>query len=104
MVHGEFQDILGIFSDHLNFKIRQFKRLDGAWGSLNKETEEWNGMIANLMNGEADMITATLNTCCKRTQAVDFLWPMATQNLGFAIKRWYFKFKTITVKNNTNKC
>ena len=95
MVHGEFQDILGIFSDHLNFKIQQFKRLDGAWGSLNKETGEWNGMISNLKNGEADMITATLTICCQRTQAVDFLWPMATQNLGFAIKRWYFKFEAV---------
>jgi hypothetical protein len=54
-------------------------------------------MIANLKNGEADMITATLTVCCKRTQVVDFLWPMATQNLGFAIKRWYFKFETVII-------
>ena len=94
MVQGEFQDILRLFSDSLNFNIRQFKRIDGAWGSLNKETGLWNGMILNLKNGEADMITATINICCKRTQAVDFLWPMSTLNLGFAIKRWYFKFKT----------
>ena len=93
MVQGEFQDILRLFSDSLNFNIRQFKRFDGAWGSLNKETGVWNGMISNLKNGEADMITATLNICCKRTQAVDFLWPMSTLNLGFAIKRWYLKFE-----------
>ena len=93
MVQGEFQDILRLFSDSLNFNIRQFKRLDGAWGSLNKKTGEWNGMISNLKNGEADMITATINICCKRTQAVDFLWPMSTLDLGFAIKRLYLKFK-----------
>ena len=93
MVHGEFQDVLRLFSASLNFNIRQFKRLDGAWGSLNKKTGEWNGMISNLKNGEADMITATLNICCKRTQAVDFLWPMSRLNLGFAIKRRFLKFE-----------
>ena len=93
MVQGEFQDILGLFSGILNFNIRQFKRIDGEWGTLNKETGEWNGMISNFQNGEADMITTTINICCKRTQAVDFLWPMSTLNLGFAIKRLYLKFK-----------
>ena len=93
MVQGEFQDILGFFSGSLNFNIRQFKRIDGEWGALKKETGEWNGMISNLKNGEADMITTTLDICCKRTQAVDFLWPISTLNLGFAIKRWYLKFE-----------
>ena len=95
MVQGEFQDILRLFSDSLNFNIRQFKRIDGAWGSLNKETGVWNGMISNLKNGEADIITATLNICCERTEAVDYLWPMASQSLGFAIKCNYFKFETM---------
>ena len=91
MVHGEFQDILGIFSNHLNFKIRQFKRLDGAWGSLNKETGEWNGMVSNLINGEADIITGSLAICCKRTEVNDYLWTLATISLWFTIKSKYFK-------------
>ena len=95
MVQGEFQDILRLFSGKLNFKIRQFKRIDGEWGTLNKETGEWNGMISNLKNGEADIMTGTLPICCKRTEAVDFLWPLASINYGFAIKSSYFKLKTI---------
>ena len=95
MVQGEFQDILGFFSGSLNFNIQQFKRIDGEWGALKKETGKWNGMISNLMNGEADMITATLSQCCKRTEAVDFLWPLASIKYGFAIKSSYFKLKTI---------
>ena len=95
MVQGEFQDILRLFSGKLNFNIRQFKRIDGEWGNLNKETGEWNGMISNLKNGEADIITGTLTICCRRTEAVDFLWPLGSRSYGFAIKSNYFKFKTI---------
>ena len=88
MVQGKFQDILGIFSGVLNFKIRQFKRLDGGWGSLDKETGKWNGMISNLVKNEADLISASLTLCCKRDEAVDFLlYPLATQSLGLVIKR-----------------
>ena len=88
MVKGKFQDILEIFSEILNFKIRQFKRLDGGWGSLDKETGQWNGMISNLVNNDADIITASLTLCCKRNEAVDFLlYPLAIQSLGLVIKR-----------------
>ena len=95
MVQGEFQDILGFFSGSLNFNIRQFKRIDGEWGTLKKETGEWNGMISNLKNGEADIMTGAMSICCKRTEAVDFFWPLASINYGFAIKSSYLKLKTI---------
>ena len=53
------------------------------------ETGHWNGMISNLVNGDADLITAPLTKCCRRTEAVDFLWSFSTQSLGFVIKRKY---------------
>ena len=40
MISGEYQDILNIFSEMLNFQMRQFKRMDGGWGSFNEETKE----------------------------------------------------------------
>ena len=95
MVQGEFHDILGLFSDKLNFNIRQFKRIDGEWGTLNKETGEWNGMISNLMNGDADIMPASVTICCKRTGVVDFLWPLASISYGFAIKSNFSLLKTI---------
>ena len=92
MVQGKFQDILEIFSEILNFKIRQFKRLDGGWGTLDKETGQWNGMISNLVNSEADLITASLTACCNRNEVVDFLWVLGTQSLGLVIKRTYTSY------------
>ena len=52
-------------------------------------------MISNLKNGEADIMTGSMAICCKRTEAVDFLWPLASTSYGFAIKSSYFKLKTI---------
>ena len=74
------------FSEMLNFKVRQFKRFDGGWGALDKETGQWSGMILNLINGEADFISASLNQCCMRTEPLDFLWALSQVRDGFAIK------------------
>ena len=51
------------------------------------ETGKWNGMISNVVNGEADIITAALTECCKRTEVLDFFGSFSTQSLGFVIKR-----------------
>ena len=70
----------------MNFKVNQFKRIDGEWGLFDKGTGQWNGLVSNLVKGEADMITASLNECCMRRKAVDFIWPLSSRSLGFAIK------------------
>ena len=50
-IEGEYQDIITVFSEMMNFTLRQFKRFDGGWGSLDKQTGEWSGMIASLVDG-----------------------------------------------------
>ena len=74
------------FSEMLNFRIRQFKRFDGGWGSYDKETGQWSGMMSNLIKSEADFITASLDQCCNRTEVIDYLWALTTVSRGFAIK------------------
>ena len=81
-----------MFSEILNFKIRQFKRFDGGWGSLNKETGKWNGMFSNLINDEADLATVPFTICCYRSEAVDFIWTLSHDYLGFSIKSIVFKY------------
>ena len=54
------------------------------------ETGQWNGMISNAVNGEADIITAALTKCCKRTEVLDFFGSFLKQSLGFVIKRKCF--------------
>ena len=51
------------------------------------ETGQWDGMISNVVNGEADIITAALTECCKRTEVLDFFGSFLTESQGFVIKR-----------------
>ena len=51
------------------------------------ETGQWNGMISNVINGEADIITGALTKCCKRTKVLDFFGSFLPQSQGFVIKR-----------------
>ena len=86
LIYGEHQDLLKLLSKILNFRIRQFRRFDGAWGAIDQETGQWNGMISNQIKGEVDIGTAGLTQCCNRTDVVDYLWPTAVTRESFAIK------------------
>ena len=55
---------------------------------IDAETGQWNGLISNQVRGEVDIGTAALTMCCKRTDAVDYLWPTSVTRESFAIKGW----------------
>ena len=84
LADGKSMDILKQLSKMLNFKFRIFKRFDGKWGGIDKNGN-WNGMISNLMSGEADIALA-LAMCCGRTEVADFLWTIEHSVEVFAIK------------------
>jgi glutamate receptor, ionotropic, invertebrate len=53
---------------------------DGRYGSLNRETKEWDGMVRELLEQRADLAIADLTITYDREQAVDFTMPF--MNLG----------------------
>ena len=55
---------------------------------IDAETGQWNGLISNQVRDEVDIGTAALTMCCKRTDAVDYLWPTSVTRESFAIKGW----------------
>ncbi|CAH1993009.1 unnamed protein product [Acanthoscelides obtectus] len=75
LVH-EISRILGF-----NYSIRLVP--DGRYGSYNKETKEWDGLIRELLDQKADMAVADLTITYDREQAVDFTMPF--MNLGISI-------------------
>ncbi|KAG8234007.1 hypothetical protein J437_LFUL013925, partial [Ladona fulva] len=56
---------------------------DGRYGSLNRETKEWDGMMKELLDQKADLAIADLTITYDREQAVDFTMPF--MNLGISI-------------------
>ena len=75
-----------IFSKMLNFTIRLFQRVDQKWGAYNKETGTWEGMVENLLNGEADMISTSFTFTSSRSEVVEYMLPISQETLGFAVK------------------
>ncbi|XP_028394123.1 glutamate receptor ionotropic, NMDA 1-like [Dendronephthya gigantea] len=48
---------------------------DGKWGSNDPKTQQWNGMIGELVRNEADLAASTLTITAKRSKVVDFSYP-----------------------------
>lgn len=61
------------------FKLQE----DSVYGSLNKETGEWNGMIRELIDYRADLAITDLTITSERESGADFTMPF--MNLGISI-------------------
>ncbi|XP_076357607.1 glutamate receptor ionotropic, kainate 1-like [Tachypleus tridentatus] len=79
---GYCMDILEEISKRLGFKYNIHLVRDGSHGSKN-EHGEWNGMIRELINKEADLAIADLTITYEREEVVDFTTPF--MNLGISI-------------------
>ncbi|XP_077295100.1 kainate-type ionotropic glutamate receptor subunit 1D isoform X2 [Arctopsyche grandis] len=56
---------------------------DGRYGSFNRETREWDGMVRELLDQRADLAIADLTITFDREQMVDFTMPF--MNLGISV-------------------
>ncbi|XP_063622159.1 glutamate receptor ionotropic, kainate 2 isoform X2 [Cydia splendana] len=75
LIH-EISKILGF---NYTFKLAP----DGRYGSFNRETKEWDGMIRELLEQRADVAIADLTITYDREQVVDFTMPF--MNLGISV-------------------
>ncbi|XP_038213875.1 glutamate receptor ionotropic, kainate 2 isoform X2 [Zerene cesonia] len=75
LIH-EISKILGF---NYTFKLAP----DGRYGSFNRETKEWDGMIRELLEQRADLAIADLTITYDREQVVDFTMPF--MNLGISV-------------------
>ena len=66
---------------HFNYTIKLVE--DGKYGSFDKETGKWNGMIGELQAQKADLVVADITITSEREQGVDFTMPF--MNLGVTI-------------------
>ena len=64
-----------------NYTIRLVE--DGKYGSIDKKSGQWNGMIGELLSQKADLAIADLTITYEREQGVDFTMPF--MNLGITI-------------------
>ncbi|KAJ8970837.1 hypothetical protein NQ317_000711 [Molorchus minor] len=80
---GYAVDLIHEISKVLGFNYTIRLAPDGRYGSLNRETKEWDGMMRELLDQKADLAIADLTITYDREQAVDFTMPF--MNLGISI-------------------
>ncbi|KAJ4452356.1 hypothetical protein ANN_03889, partial [Periplaneta americana] len=62
-------------------------QLEQAYGSYNKETGEWNGMIRALQDRKADLAITDLTITSEREGAADFTMPFMSLGISILYKR-----------------
>ena len=71
---------------------------DGRYGSYNKKTKEWDGMMKELLDQKADLAIADLTITYDREQVVDFTMPF--MNLGERFV-WSTTLRALFIFNST---
>uniref|UniRef100_A0A182PQM6 Uncharacterized protein n=1 Tax=Anopheles epiroticus TaxID=199890 RepID=A0A182PQM6_9DIPT len=76
-------DLIHELSVMLGFNYTFILQEDGVYGSLNRDTKKWNGMVQELLDWRADLAITDLTITSDRESAVDFTMPF--MNLGISI-------------------
>ncbi|XP_017753499.1 PREDICTED: glutamate receptor ionotropic, kainate 2-like isoform X1 [Eufriesea mexicana] len=76
-------DLIEEIAKLLNFKYEFELVPDGKYGTYDKETKQWNGLIRRLLDRDADLAICDLTITYERESAVDFTMPF--MNLGISI-------------------
>ncbi|XP_033742742.1 glutamate receptor 2-like isoform X2 [Pecten maximus] len=91
-------DLIKEVAEMLQFDYEIYLVHDGKFGSKVEDgSEEWNGMIGELLAGNATMSVAPISINSQREEAVDFTKPFMTRYISVLMKlpkseRSYFEF------------
>ena len=84
---GMIPDIFNSLAKQLNFTYSIAMSRDRNWGSLDKETGKWNGIIRDVIDGDADVAVAFLLITKTRSEVTDFMIPYYSDSFGFFISK-----------------
>ncbi|XP_073835691.1 glutamate receptor ionotropic, kainate 2-like [Musca autumnalis] len=80
---GYAVDLIGAIAEILHFDYLFVPVADNSYGKFNKETNQWDGIIGELINNDAHMGICDLTITQKRKTVVDFTVPF--MQLGISI-------------------
>ncbi|XP_001655464.2 glutamate receptor ionotropic, kainate 2 [Aedes aegypti] len=80
---GYSLELIDGISKILGFQYRMELVPDGKYGSYNKQTKKWDGLVKYLLDRKADLAICDLTITYERRTAVDFTMPFMT--LGISI-------------------
>ncbi|KAM3910848.1 glutamate receptor ionotropic, NMDA 1 isoform 5-T6 [Leptodactylus fuscus] len=89
--YGFCIDLLLKLAKEMNFNYEFHLVADGKFGTQervnNSNKKEWNGMMGELLSGQADMIVAPLTINNERAQYIEFSKPFKYQGLTILVKK-----------------
>ncbi|XP_044515594.1 glutamate receptor ionotropic, NMDA 1 [Gracilinanus agilis] len=89
--YGFCIDLLIDLAKTMNFTYEVHLVADGKFGTQervnNSNKKEWNGMMGELLSGQADMIVAPLTINNERAQYIEFSKPFKYQGLTILVKK-----------------
>ncbi|KAH9524988.1 Glutamate [NMDA] receptor subunit 1 [Bulinus truncatus] len=88
---GYCMDMLAKISSEVQFNFTIHLSKDGLFGSFERHNSSdkkfWNGMMGELMRGEADLIVAPLTITPERANDIDFTKPFKYQGLNILVRK-----------------
>ena len=92
---GMIPDIMKSLARDLNFTYSFAPSRDGKWGGYDTRTGQWNGIVKDLLDGNADMAAASLSVTKDRSEVLDFMMPFEHENIGcFISTQTSYSWKT----------
>ncbi|KPP59304.1 putative glutamate receptor, partial [Scleropages formosus] len=85
-LEGYCMDLLAELAKKLGFKYNVHLVKDGAYGHLD-ERGHWNGMIGEVIRGEADLAVAPLTLTAAREKVVELSKPFMSTGISFIIRK-----------------
>ncbi|KAJ8371128.1 hypothetical protein SKAU_G00111560 [Synaphobranchus kaupii] len=79
-------DLLSTLAKKLDFKYNLHLVKDGRYGIM-QESGNWNGMIGEVMRGEADLALAPLTITAMRERVVDMTTPFMQTGISFILRK-----------------
>ncbi|KAF3705438.1 Glutamate receptor 1 [Channa argus] len=84
---GYCAELASEIAKHVGFTYRLELVRDGKYGAMNSDTKMWNGMVGELVYGQADVAVAPLTITLVREQVIDFTKPYMSLGISIMIKK-----------------
>ncbi|KAI1298706.1 Glutamate receptor ionotropic, kainate 2 [Halotydeus destructor] len=79
-------DLLQTIADMLKFEYELYFVPDGKFGAENQTTHEWNGLVREIIDKNADLAVASMTINYARESVIDFTKPFMNLGIGILFK------------------